>query len=403
MRLASVMACILVLALVGCGSSDREGSSKGEAAAGASTTPFGDWIRADRKQEGLRVDGTGEMNGVVAAGTGFVAVGEGDSRAAVWTSTDGMLWRAVQVDEHDPDPAEREVMMDVTVGAAGLVAVGFEQDSSGSRAAVWTSVDGLRWTRAPHQPAFEAARYQVMNGIASGGPGFVAVGWAEYDHATDRANAAVWISEDGRRWQRIPNDDDVFGVAGAEGMLDVTSVPTGVVAVGRDGPNATVWTSPDAVTWSRIAHDESLFGGGQTIWSVAVGGPGLIGVGYGNSISGGDEQEGAIVWTSVDGVHWTRIPLPEAPSTLFHAIAGDRRSLVAAGSVNTNDFEAAVWTSEDGRQWISARDNERVFGGPGNQVINGVAIGSSRAVAVGADHWNGPQPAVWSALRQDAR
>ena len=60
------------------------------------------------------------------------------------------------------------------------------------------------------------------------------------------------------------------------------------------GSDAVVWTSPDGVIWSRVPHDEAIFGGDglQAMSSVTAGGPGLVAVG--EDESGGDSDGG--VW-----------------------------------------------------------------------------------------------------------
>jgi len=52
-------------------------------------------------------------------------------------------------------------------------------------------------------------------------------------------------------------------------MVSVTVGGPGLVAVGfdrtpdNDEGDAAVWTSPDGLTWSRVDHDEAVFGGGS--------------------------------------------------------------------------------------------------------------------------------------------
>ncbi|HUU61161.1 MAG TPA: hypothetical protein VMX37_02095, partial [Acidimicrobiia bacterium] len=57
-----------------------------------------------------------------------------------------------------------------------------------------------------------------------------------------------------------------------------------------------VWTSADGLVWSRVPHDEALFVGvdAQQMIAVIPGGPGLVAVGYG--VSGGETD--AAVWVS---------------------------------------------------------------------------------------------------------
>jgi hypothetical protein len=90
-------------------------------------------------------------------------------------------------------------------------------------------------------------------------------------------------------------------------MWSVTGGGPGLVAVGWDGlfadRDAAVWTSTDGITWSRVAHDAAVFGAAdsQVMLSVTGGGPGLVAVGgelvaVGGDLSGGDAD--AAVWVA---------------------------------------------------------------------------------------------------------
>jgi hypothetical protein len=161
-------------------------------------------------------------------------------------------------------------MYSVTAGGPGLVAVG-QAGSFVQRAAVWTSPDGIAWSRIPHDDTlFEGA---IMSGATAGGPGLVAVGHSE-------PNAAVWTSPDGITCSRVPHDGAVFGGDtdddyGVYSMSSVTAGGPGLVAVGRDPFGAAVWTSGDGLTWFRVPHTDEVFGGGDHLEmrSVTVGGP----------------------------------------------------------------------------------------------------------------------------------
>jgi hypothetical protein len=159
-------------------------------------------------------------------------------------------------------------MLDVTVGGPGLVAVGGDHgigawDDGVGDAAVWTSVDGITWSRVPHDEAVFGAQAVwpgigngAMLGVTAGGPGVVAVGWA-----------GVWASVDGIIW----SFQDIGGH-----VFDVTAVGPGLVAVG-----ATAWTSVDGLTW---VPNEAIVGDG--LEGVTVGGPGLVAVGGATTLCG---------------------------------------------------------------------------------------------------------------------
>ena len=64
----------------------------------------------------------------------------------------------------------------VTVGGPGLVAVGTDRTGADPDAAVWTSPDGIAWSRVPNEGDLRARGFQEMLSVIAGGPGLVAVG-----------------------------------------------------------------------------------------------------------------------------------------------------------------------------------------------------------------------------------
>ena len=210
-------------------------------------------------------------------------------------------------------------MYDIAIGGPGLVAVGSDGSGGDWDAAVWYSTDGRVWTRVPHDElVFGGPGDQYPMAVAAGGPGFVAVG--EESTADGMAGiSAVWTSEDGITWSRVPHDEAAFG--GEEQvnvfMKDVTAFGSGLVAVGMEwresdfDVDAVVWTSPDGITWERVPHDEAVFGGpqDQIMWAVVPAGPGLVAVGQaGEGVGAGGPDQPAAVWTSTNGRDWSRVP-----------------------------------------------------------------------------------------------
>jgi len=281
------------------------------------------------------VFGDGGMSSVITAGPGLVGVGDG-----VWTSVDGFVWSRVPDDDGIFEDAW---LTSVTVGGPGLVAVG----EAGEGVAVWTSVDGIVWSRVPHD---EAAFGGTPDGgwnpdyVTVGGPGLVAVGmdWSD----PNDADAAVWTSVDGFAWTRVPHDEEVFGGSGHQGISSVVAAGPGLVAVGteRSGlQQAVVWTSVDGLTWTRVARDESGSLDGGQMNSVVVGDAGLVAVGWIGSVGGPNSE--AAVWTSLDGIIWSRVPHDEEAigKGLMWDLVNTDRGLIAVGTDGTN---AAVWVAD---------------------------------------------------------
>ncbi len=403
----AAMAAVMAVLLAGCATDD-------DAAADSTTTTVGlfksgVWIRVDRDELVFGGYGDQSMEAVTAGGPGLVAVGyelvDGDSDAAVWTSADGLVWTRVLHYGAGLGGDGDQRMFGVTAGGPGLIAVGGDDHS----AAVWASPDGLTWSRVPHDEALSGG---LMRSVTVGGPGLVAVGNDLYG-----GGAAVWTSSDGVTWSRVPHDETVFGGDRKQIMFSVVAGGPGLVAVGYDSSVglAAVWISPDGLTWTRIPHDDEVFGGdwGTRIFSVTSGGPGLIAVGSADVFP--EESEGiaastaslrdAAVWASSDGITWARVSHNEAVfggeyAQEMMAAVSFGEGVVAIGEDESGGYvDAAVWTSPDGLIWTRVPNENMVFGGRDSiERLAAIVTGGPGLVAVGSDHSlddSGSDAAVW--------
>jgi hypothetical protein len=111
-----------------------------------------------------------------------------------------------------------------------------------------------------------------------------------------------------------------------------------------------------------------------------------------------------VAWTSADGVSWTERTL-ERPgqtepqeATNVIAFRGGAIAVGAIGQGATRD--AAVWTSPDGIHWT--RSTEAELGGPLAQHIKGLTVAGDRLVAVGSESGpHGSDAAVWVGTPSD--
>ncbi len=408
MKRLSVLLAVAAVLTAACGNADIEAASTTTSQPAATTTNTttttvpatttvvdqiaGVWARVPHDETVFGGDYWPTMESVAAGGPGLVAVGydssDDDIDAAVWISVDGVTWSRVPHDETVFGGEGKQIMFSVAAGGPGVVAVGYD----GFEAAVWTSVDGVTWSRVPHDEMVFGDPPQGMVSVTAGGPGLVAVG---YDDSGGDRDMAVWTSVDGVTWSRVPHDETVFGGEYWEEVQSVTAGGPGLVAVGYDGPSdatcAAVWTSVDGVTWNRVPHDNTVFGDYNNLQmnSVTAGGPGVVAVGSDRSGVSHD----AAVWTSPDGVTWTRVPHDETIfggedhlQTMSSVVATDS-GLVAVGC---DGWDAAVWTSPDGLAWTQVPNNETIFGGHSD--MHSVVAGGPGLVAVGT---HGSNAAVW--------
>lgn len=364
-RLTLATAVLLTSSLPLAGCSDRpETGSPGEVLADQD----GGWLRVnDPDLEDVR-----EFTAVTEVDGRLVAVGEGISGGMpILTSTDGIDWEPA-------DTPGDAWLGDVIRGGPGAIAVGKTLSQEG---ALWTSPDGLAWTPvndpdgaiAGSDASIPDAPDAVINDVTVGGPGFIAVG--------GRGGApAVWTSTDGLRWTPADALDGAFDEGVWIGSITVGG--PGFVAVGAVA-GGNVWTSVDGTEWSRVPHDPAVFRG-ESYGSMSIvfaGGPGLVAVG--GESAAADESLGerfrTVLWTSVDGQTWTRLPEEQ------HGLDGYARRVVDTGSefiaVGSRRGDAAIWTSVEGLTWDSITDES--FGGPKEEHIGDVIVTSTGMVSVG--------------------
>ncbi len=300
----------------------------------------------------------------IRGGPGVIAAG---GRRFVWTSPDGLAWTPADLPVEAPY-VNAEISA-ITVGESGLVAVGSRSSDTWPDAAVWTSADGLTWDIVTDESLGGPWR-QKIDDVTQFGTGLVAVGSVDagpldpgesqdpppagIDPAEVGQRAAVWTSVDGTSWARVPHDPAVFSAAPRVTMRMVVAGGPGLVAVGteeypeRDGGNQTVvWTSVDGQTWTRVPEQQHGLDG----WIsrvVTIGGE-LIAVGL-------DSREGAGMWTSVDGVTWVRVSDEDfsgpTPGPMITDVIQTDAGLLAVGATD-GDFgvtgrpsTAVVWVLE---------------------------------------------------------
>jgi len=361
-----------------------------------------------------QVSGTNsDLRGAAWDGSQFVVVG---GAGTILTSPDGVTWTA-QVS------GTANNLQDIAWNGSQFVAVG-----SGTSGQVLTSPDGIAWTTRAVVSA-----YLNLASVAWNGSVFAAVD----------SLAAVYTSANGVTWTRvyvgnrtpysIASDGNQFVVVGSSVIY--TSPDGTAWSVAEEGGNlgqilgiswdgnqflaagsSRVFTSPDAGTWTQQNIDtrskalRTIIGNGSLF--VAAGDAGIIlnspdAVAWTLQSSGEFDHLSGIVWsgsqfvavgqerilTSPDAVSWTPhdqgTPPPWTNSASLFAIASNDNLFVAVGALG------AVITSPDGVTWTPGTSDSTEY-------LLSIAWDGSQFVAVG---WAGtvltsPDGLSWTA--QDA-
>ncbi len=181
-------------------------------------------------------------------------------------ATGGLVWTRTSTAEG--------VTFDFVIGdGQGFLAGG--TNANGYPPRMWRSSDGLSWQEEPLSRAFvdsDPSKYFYAVSRVARAPGtthLVAVGTRLYEGSTNSGDAAAWYSSDGgSSWTRAAQGPEF---ANAE-ISDVVAGPNGWVAVGLDGfpsggtqmvgvNGAAVWTSTDGLHWTKQPTQDSFAGG----------------------------------------------------------------------------------------------------------------------------------------------
>lgn len=319
-----------------------------------------EWLATDPASEFSTFD---LITDATSVGGTLVAVGAyqddaGQSGAATWHSIDGLLWRrALQL----PGAMDAQIE-DVTVGPAGLVAVGFFAQGEDIGPRTWTSQDGLSWTVSDDTDL----RRGQMSAVAANALGYVVLG---FDPQT--GEGLVWTSRDGRDWS-APMSVPAFEVQPS--VNDVVALGQGFLAYGSTAHNerAALWTSIDGRQWRQVEGFPTS--PSSSVNAVTASGTRLVAVGA----SYLERGTVALAWTSTDGLEWQRVLDHDAnePGEMLSATPLGTRFL-AVGSIGgerREDLRATVWSSDDGLGWRRepeqpgfslARMSEVIRAGPG--------------------------------------
>jgi hypothetical protein len=309
----------------------------------------------------LSMFGSATVHDVSSNGTGFVAVGSvvtnGVPNGAIWTSTDGLTWKATTVD------APSATFLRVADTGTGLVAIGSQCGGGGEcgGSTFWSSPDGATWTQ---HGGYEDWSYLVA--LAHGSFGVLAAGadWST-GYPENPADVAAYLSRDGSSWKRVTSD----AAFKAATVGAIAAGGPGVVALGNRSSSVTAWTSTDGVTWAAVPAGDAL--GSGEVRDMLPHGSTLVAVGR-------DGQEG-IGWTSADGKSWSRTPSGAGAlqSAVLERLAATPGLVVAVGKDN-GAGAGAIWTSTDGVAWTKTPSV------PGDSIdLDAIAAAGTTLVAFG--------------------
>lgn len=379
-----LVAALLVAAACGGDGGEDEGSEKkstkgaSSSTAASTTTTVPPPLDAASLTWKLKPGGlpdASNLNGITAWKDGFVAIGVDvtTDSTAVWSSDDGMEWTKV---EADPEVfIAKEYPADIAIDGAQLLMVGFLNDGAQGRPRAWTSTNGTDWERV-EDSSFPATRTGVFTQVNAGEGGFTALLSAEDAKLVTSGDAVTWEVH-----------DSPIAEPGTSSMVnEVVEGGRGYVAVGSTGQrpgDAAVWMSSDGDTWEQATSADLGGDRFQSASAVVATPSGLVAGGSANT----GASEDAALWTSTDGTAWK---LVSTDTAVFGGPTGGGvdevidvdGTLLAVGRGGAGaQPTVGIWTSPDGTTWSAAPSSVEPAGGLIPRVT-GVAVTSKAAVAL---------------------
>jgi hypothetical protein len=287
-----------------------------------------------------------QVQDVVWTGTQFIAASSGLGGSGTFLrSSDGKTWKSGTSGGTSGSP-ER-----IAVGPNGIVAIGTLDEKTAS----WASADGIHWNY--HLKVFPTAlgtndMVRVTDVVATS-TGWLAVGRDDESCFVScmpaPLRALVWSSSDGLTWTRVTGQ----GALGGGGINAIAAVDGGFVAGGDADGRAAFWWSPDGLAWTRVADDPS-FGpatSGDVVQVMGIAARDGVVVAVGMSAAGGDSPPTVVAWHSADGRTWTAASVENGTEGQVFSVAATPTGFLATGPSGDTSCLGGIWSSTDGSAW----------------------------------------------------
>jgi hypothetical protein len=211
----------------------------------------------------------------------------------------------------------------------------------------WISKDGKNWTKTALTESGLNSAYQKYVQFKDA---VYALGTMQGNYLNMQLSSRISRTRDFRTWETLAEKSNLpervfYGAVSFKGKIWLIG--------GWDGKNYynDVWNSEDGVNWQRVAQ--------KTAWTprtarVVVVFQGRIWL-FGGSVIDGEKttnpKSGEEVWSSADGVDWTRVEINSPRPVGGTPVVFDDKLWMVGANRNTGNFGSAVFVSDDGLNW----------------------------------------------------
>lgn len=329
-----------------------------------------------------------ELSSVASSGSTVVAAGGEfgtlNYRAEFLVSTDGgRSFRLASVrTSAGGEPPYGDTPHVIAGGSGGWAALG----SSGGGTVAWTSTDGRSWIRQPPLTGSAFGPHDRIARLAATGSGFVAVGDTSAKGDLTDAAPVVWLSPDGRHWERIGADALNMSLHTPRlSLVDVaargnTLITYGWSATGSRIDADGVWRSADdGRTWSKVDVPRPA-GTAATGMCIAATPAGFLIARNAGRFKNNKVELYGMVLGSADGLGWAQIGEIDLPGMqVMRRLQGSTQGVAAVVSAGDKMLLAR---SPDGQAWQAAGSVST----PSGRDLTGLSVTGDATISTGRDN-----------------
>jgi hypothetical protein len=307
----------------------------------------------------------------IGGATGINAL-PADARNDVWKSSNGVDW--VQVTPSAPFEKRLRHAAFVLNGRLWVFGGQISDGGTGSRWALdaWSTTDGVQWTEEDTDGLDASYLAKVVEPAA---PDRVTlVGGIQRGYSN-----AVWQTTTGRDWTNLSVHAQ-FSPRAPRGVSfngQLWLVGGGMSnAHTNGGPDSNeIWRSSNGSDWTRVATTGQIFSPRDGHCVVVFQNKLWVIGGWDNSIgAGGTETRMNDVWSSSDGVAWTKHDpaggVIFAPRVGHEVVVFANKLWVIAGNLQNGVNSGDVWSSPDGVTWTEVAANVLVLPRNSHRVVD---------------------------------
>jgi hypothetical protein len=212
----------------------------------------------------------------------------------------------------------------------------------------WLSKDGKNWTKTELPESGLNSAYQKF--VQFGGA-IYALGALRGNYLGFTIDTKILRTKDGKTWETVAEKSNLptrvfYGAVVFKDKIWLVG--------GFDGERYynDIWNSKDGVNWTRIAEKAAWSPRNPSVTVVFKDKIWVLGGGEidGEKTKWNNPQSEREVWSSTDGVNWTRVAANLNRKWRGAPVVFDDK-LWLAGANRGGTFESAVWVSENGADW----------------------------------------------------